>query len=130
MIRLVLIAVLVLAAVTALAYIVPPLVLRDAEVSSRVAPLVDPARQWVIGNSRVFPLPLHPRLIDARCFASGHFALYFEEWVPPYVGVRYAVAIGIRDKRFEGGYHLDSIGPGSQIERDYISHLGDEAACT
>ena len=129
MIRWLLVVVLALATVTALAYTVPPLVLRDADVTPRVAPLVEHARQWVIGNSRAFPLPIHPRLIDARCFVSGFLALYFEEWVPPYLGVRYAVVIGIRDRGLEGGYHLDDIGPASQIERDYISQLGDEATC-
>lgn len=90
----------------------------------------DGARQWVIASSRAFPLPIHPRLIDARCFDSGFVALYFEEWVPPYLGVRYAVVIGIRDRGLEGGSHLDSVGLGSQIERDYISQLGAEATCT
>ncbi len=120
---------LVVTGVIALTYAVPPVVLRDADTSPRVAELVDNARQWVSGNARSFPMPLHPRLIDARCFDDGFFALYFEEWVPPYLGVRYAVAVGIRDRGLEGGYHLDSIGPGSQIERDFISQLGDEVPC-
>lgn len=129
MIRQVVLAGLVLAAVIALTYTVPPLVLRDAEVPTGVAQSVDSARQWVIASSRVFPLPVHPRLIEARCFDGGYPALYFEEWVPPYLGVRYAVAVGIRDRGFEGGYDLESIGPGSQIERDVISQLGNEVRC-
>jgi hypothetical protein len=127
--RFVLSGALAVAGVAALVYAVPPMVLRDAEVPPRVAQLVDDARQWVIGNSSRFPLPLHPRLIDARCFDSGFVALGFEEWVPPYLGVQYAVTVGRHESGLEGGYHLDSIGPGSQIERDYISQLGDEVAC-
>ncbi len=132
MIRVVLLGLLALLMVAAMSYVVPPLVLRDADAPGVVASVVDDARQAVRASSRVFPLPLHPRLIEARCFAGGSIAVYFEEWVPPYLGHRYAVMVGARssaDGSWEGGYHLDSIGPGSQIERDYVSQLGDEVAC-
>lgn len=132
MIRAVLLGLLALVMMAAITQVVPPLVLRDADAPGIVASVVDDARQTVRASSRVFPLPLHPRLIDARCFAGGSVALYFEEWVPPYLGHRYAVMVGSRstgDHGWEGGYHLDSIGPGSQIERDYVSQLGDEVAC-
>ena len=118
--------------VAAITYTVPPLLLRDAAAPAQVAPLVDDARHTVIGNSRVFPLPLHPRFIDARCFKDGFIALYFEEWVPPYLGVRYAVAVGELGapvNGWEGGYHLDSIGPGSTFDQEWVPLLGDEVSC-
>ena len=132
MIRTLLLGVLALVIVAAITYVVPPLVLRDADAPDNVAGVVDDARQAVKASSRVFPLPLHVRFVAARCFEDGFVALSFEEWVPPYLGHRYAVMIGARgtaDHGWEGGYHLESIGPGSQIERDYVSQLGDEVAC-
>ena len=46
----------------------------------------------------------------------------------------YAVAVGQLDppdghRAWEGGYHLDSIGPDSSIERELATQLGDEVAC-
>jgi hypothetical protein len=93
---------------------------------------VDDARHSVIGNSRVFPLPIHPRFIGARCFEDDFVALFFEEWVPPYLSVRYAVAVGkleVPVDGWEGGYHLDSIGPGSTFEQEFVPQLGDEVSC-
>jgi len=115
-------------------YTLPPLLIRDERVAARLQPLVQDARRAIIGQSRVFPRPLHPRLIDARCFSGDSVALYFEEWVPPYLGVRYAVAVGLRNpvdgmSGWEGGYHIDEIGPGSSFESELAGQLGDEVAC-
>lgn len=115
-------------------YTLPPLLIRDEPVAAGLQPLVEDARRSIIGQSRVFPRPLHPRLIDARCFSDETIALYFEEWVPPYLGVRYAVAVGPLDpvdgmSGWGGGYHLDEIGPGSSIESELAGQLGDEVAC-
>jgi len=120
--------------VTAAAFTLPPLVLRDAPAPTAVAALVDDARQSVIGNSRVFPRPLHPRLTEARCFEEGRVAFSFEEWVPPYRDLRYAVAVGELDPPFgvhgwEGGYHLGSIRPGSTFEQEWGPLLGSEIPC-
>jgi len=104
----------------------------ESTAPGRVAPLVDDARHSVIGNSRVFPLPIHPRFIGARCFEDDFVALFFEEWVPPYLSVRYAVAVGkleVPVDGWEGGYHLDSIGPGSTFEQEFVPQLGDEVSC-
>jgi hypothetical protein len=109
------------------------LLIEDAPVSAQLEPRVEDARRMAIGQSRVFPRPLHPRFIRARCFADETIALYFEEWVPPYLGVRYAVAVGplhaVDGPGWEGGYHLDEIGPGSPIEEELAGQLRDEVAC-
>lgn len=115
-------------------YTLPPLLIDDEPVAAALQPLVEDARRSIIGQSRAFPRPLHPRLIDARCFSNETIALYFEEWVPPYLGVRYAVAVGPLNpvdgmSAWEGGYHLDEIGPGSRIENELAGQLGDEVAC-
>lgn len=115
-------------------YTLPPLLLDDEPVAVGVQPLVEDARRSIIGHSRVFPVPLHPRLIDARCFLDETVALYFEEWVPPYLSHRYAVAVGALNSidgmsEWEGGYHLDEIGPSSPIEDQLAGQLGDEVAC-
>jgi len=125
---------LVLVAGAVLTYTLPPLVLRDEQAPTRIAPLVEDARSTIVGNSRRFPLPLHPRLIDVRCFTDGFVALYFEEWVPPYLDVTYGVAVGQVDPpsgphAWEGGYHLDSISPGSAIELELSTQLGAAAVC-
>ena len=115
-------------------YTLPPLLLDDEPVAAGLEPLVEDARRSIIGQSRVFPRPLYPRLIEARCFSDETVALYFEEWVPPYVGLRYAVAVGPLNTHdgvsaWEGGYHLDDIGQGSPIEDELAGQLGDEVAC-
>ncbi len=129
--------VLLLIVATVLTYTLPPLLLRDVEAPARISPVVDDARNTIVGNSRQFPRPLHPRLLEVRCFENDFAALYFEEWVPPYIGMSYAVAVGQLDppdghRTWEGGYHLDSIGPDSSIERELATlatQLGDEVAC-
>lgn len=115
-------------------YTLPPLLLDDDPVAVGLQPLVEDARRSIIGQSRVFPVPLHPRLIDARCFSDETVALYFEEWVPPYLGQRYAVAVGSLNPidgmaGWEGGCHLGEIGPSSPIEHVVAGQLGDEVAC-
>lgn len=123
-----------LAALAIATYSVPALLVQDEPVAAGVEGLVEDARRTVIGQSRVFPLPLHPQLIDARCFSDETVVLYFEEWVPPYLGNRYAVAIGSPDHdrgayTWEGGYHLDDIGPDSAIATELAGQLGEEIVC-
>lgn len=116
-------------------YTVPPLVLHDAPAPAGLTAQIEDARDSVRAKSRVFPRPLHPRFVQARCFDDGVLALYFEEWVPPYLGVRYAVAVGAREAihggmyGWEGGYHLTDVGPGSEIEAQLTSQRGDEIGC-
>lgn len=134
LVRGVITALLLLVVVSITLYAVPPLVLRDAGAPDAIAPLVDDARRSVTGNSRRFPLPLHPRFIGARCFHGGIIELSFEEWVPPYLDMRYAVAVGELDPPhgvhgWGGGYHLESIGSASMIEEELAPQLGDEVAC-
>lgn len=67
---------------------VPPLVLRDAPAPVRVVPYLADARASLFRQA-VGILPLHLRFAAARCRADGGALLVFEQWQPPYVGVRY-----------------------------------------
>jgi hypothetical protein len=71
---------------------VPPLVLRDALAPAELAPYVDDARSSV-GQNIEGLLPVHLRFTHARCRADGGSVLIFEQWQPPYLGVRYAYAM-------------------------------------
>ena len=81
-----LVVVLLVAIVGAIA--VPALILRDEPVSARVAPYLADARASLFREA-VRILPLHLRFVAARCRADGGTVLVFEQWEPPYVGVRY-----------------------------------------
>ena len=120
--------------VAVVTYTVPPLLLRDAPVPAALTAHIEDARRSIRSHSRVFPRPLHARFFQARCFDDGMVALYFEEWVPPYLGVRYAVAVGPREPvhgvySWGGGYHLAAVGRGSEIEDEFRPQLGDEVGC-
>jgi hypothetical protein len=67
---------------------VPPLLLRDAPMPARVAPYLADARASLFREA-VGILPLHLRFASARCRADGGALLVFEQWQPPYVGVRH-----------------------------------------
>jgi len=84
--------VLVLGIVLVGSIFVPPIVLRDADAPTRLAPYVDSARRSV-GQNIDGLLPSHLRYVAARCRSDGGAVLVFEQWQPPYVGPRYAYAM-------------------------------------
>ncbi len=71
---------------------VPPLLLRDAPAPARIAPFVDDARTRLLDEID-HVVPIHLRLVAARCRADGGALLVFEHWEPPYLVVRHSYAM-------------------------------------
>jgi hypothetical protein len=122
----------ILVVVVAALYLVPPLLLVDAAMEGSERSTVDSARQWAITARDASWLPIRVRYIGGRCWLRMK-AVYFEEWTPPYLGPRYAVALASigawsgDEPAWDGAYGLDSLAP---YEAQLVAEFGEGEACT